>query len=321
MILFSMFHSQACVANLMVILGSPWAPAKSQNTSQEGDFLGLLHDVSQAGKGVVHFWPRESLVAKTFSIINIAREVGFPPRAASKLYGVANFRETGMYARIGRAGLWAIKDRQKETTFEMTPSLDLSFELLSDLFRLRPQREYLLWSRILRRAVTASDAAYEDGRGSAGFLSVIDPGRPEETRVGRVIALPKHLAQHLYTVWGVRVTYIAQLELLAVLVALTEMAGSVRRTNSIWFIDNTAALMALVKGSSGSHSLDQMAKIVHLACFAIRSVPYFEWIESKANWADEISRKGTQSNWAPHNAFSVKECGVVVELLTFQPLL
>ena len=72
------FHSQACVANLMVILGSPWAPAKSQNTSQEGDFLGLLHDVSQAGKGVVHFWPRESLVAKIFSIINIAREVGFP---------------------------------------------------------------------------------------------------------------------------------------------------------------------------------------------------------------------------------------------------
>ena len=265
------FLSQACVANLMAVLGSPWAPAKSQNISQEGDFLGLIHDVSQAKEGVVHFWPRESLVAKILSIINMARDVGLPPGVASKLYGVANFTETGMYARIGRAGLWAIKDRQKETTFEMTPSLDLSFELLSDLFRLRPQQEYLLWSGTLRRAITASDAAYEDGKGSAGFVSVINPGRPEETRLGKTIALP----ECLYSIWGARTTYIAQLELLAVLVALTEVAGLVHGANSIWSIDNVAALMALVKGSSGSRSLDQMAKIVHLACFAVRSVPYF----------------------------------------------
>jgi hypothetical protein len=221
-----------------------------------------------------------------------------------------------MYGRIGRAGLWAIKDRQKEYGFDITLPISLSFELLSDLFKLMPQREYLLWNKIRRRAVTASDAAYEGGRGSAGFLSVIDPKQPEETRLGRAISLPSSL----YEIWGVRVTYIAQLELLAVLVALTEVAGLIRGANSIWFIDNIAALMALVKGSSGSHSLDQMAKLVHLACFAIRSVPYFEYVESKANWADEISREGTQGNWAPCNAFSIKECGVVVELLTLPNL-
>ena len=120
--------------------------------------------------------------------------------------------------------------------------------------------------------------------------------------------------------WGVRATYIAQLELLAVLVAITETAGVVRGASSVWFIDNVAALMALVKGSSGSHSLDQMAKIIHLACFAIHSVPYFEYVESKANWADEISRVGAQGNWASHNAFSVSECGVAVELLTLPSL-
>jgi len=296
----------------MQLLGSPWAPAKSQVSSSVGDFLGLMHDVSRAEEGVVRFWPRESLVAKVLGIINMASEVGLPAGVASKLYGVANFIETGMYARVGRAGLWAIKDRQKETTFDITPSISLSFELLSDLFKLMPQREYLLWSGVRRRAVTASDAAYESGKGSAGFLSVIDPGRPEETRMGRVIALPGSL----YSIWGTRVTYIAQLELLAVLVALTEVAGLIRGVSSVWFIDNVAALMALVKGSSGSHSLDQMAKIIHLACFAIRSVPYFEYIESAANWADEISREGAQGNWAPRHAFSVGECRAVVELLT-----
>ena len=170
----------------------------------------------------------------------------------------------------------------------------------------------------MRRASTASDAAYENGKGSAGFLSVIDPGRPEETRLGKVITPP----QCLYSIWGARVpvTYIAQLELLAVLVALTEVAGLARGTSSIWFIDNIAALIALVKGSSGSHSLDQMAQLVHLACFAIRSVPYFEYVESKANWSDEISREGAQGTWVPRNAFSVEECGVVVELLTLPSL-
>ena len=309
-------HSQSCVAELMRLLGSPWSPTKTQTSSQEGDFLGLMHDVSRAEEGVVRFWPRETLVSKVLSIISMAREVGLSAGVASKPYGVANFIETGMYARIGRAGLWAIKDRQKETTFDITPSISLSFELLSDLFKLMPQREYLLWRGTLRRAVTASDAAYEGGRGSAGFLSVIDPGKPEETRVGKVIALP----DKLYSIWGARITYIAQLELLAVLVALIEVAGLVRGTNSIWFIDNVAALMALVKGSSNSHSLDQMAKLVHLACFAIRSVPYFEYVESKANWADEISREGTNGDWAPSNAFSVGKCGVVVELLTLPSL-
>jgi hypothetical protein len=98
------------------------------------------------------------------------------------------------------------------------------------------------------------------------------------------------------------------------------VAGLVRGANTIWFIDNIAALMALVRGSSNSRSLDQMAKLVHLACFAIRSVPYFEYVESAANWADEISRKGTQGSWAPDNCFSVTKCGIAAELLTLPSL-
>ena len=100
------------------------------------------------------------------------------------------------------------------------------------------------------------------------------------------------------------------------LVALTEMAGRIRGTSSVWFVDNVAALMALVKGSSCSRSLDQMAKLVHLACFSVHSAPYFEYIESGANWADDISRYGARGSWAPRNAFSVASCSVVVELLT-----
>ena len=152
------FHSQACVADLMQVLGSPWATDKSQVSAYVGEFLGLMHDVSQAGEGIVRFGPRDSRVAKVLNIIRMAREVGLPAGMASKLYGVSNFIETGMYARIGRAGLWAIKDRQKDAVFEITPPISLSFDLRSDLFKLKPQREYLLWGG-------TQESCYGVGRG------------------------------------------------------------------------------------------------------------------------------------------------------------
>ena len=73
--------------------------------------------------------------------------------------------------------------------------------------------------------------------------------------------------------------------------------------------------MALVKGSSGSASLDRMARVVHLACFALGTLPYFEYVESGANWSDEISRKGTTGRWAIANGFSVTSCRTVDVLL------
>jgi len=53
-----------------------------------------------------------------------------------------------------------------------------------------------------------------------------------------------------------------------------------------------------------------------MACFAVRTVPYFEYVESKANWSDEISREGARGKWALRNDFAVGECNVLVELLS-----
>ena len=66
----------------------------------------------------------------------------------------------------------------------------------------------------------------------ARVLGCIDPGKPEGTRSGKVIALPVGL----HSIWGIRAIYIAQLELPVVLVALAEVAGSVRGANTIRFI-------------------------------------------------------------------------------------
>ena len=73
--------------------------------------------------------------------------------------------------------------------------------------------------------------------------------------------------------------------------------------------------MALVKGCSGVPSMDQMAKAIHLGAFSLEAQAYYEYVESKANWADEISREGLAGSWAVKNKFITRHCGVSTLLL------
>ena len=97
-------QSQAQVAAFMSLLGSPWAPEKSQRHGPTGDFLGLMHDLAEVVKGRIVFWPREALTEKVGAILAVARKTGLPSGAASKLYGIMNFVETRMFGRVGRGG-------------------------------------------------------------------------------------------------------------------------------------------------------------------------------------------------------------------------
>ena len=80
-----------------------------------------------------------------------------------------------------------------------------------------------------------------------------------------------------------------------------------RQARGVFFIDNTAALMALVRGRSNQESLDSMALLVHLALFVLQAWVYFEWVETKSNWADGISRLGMDDPWYQENHFAVTE--------------
>ena len=160
--------------------------------------------------------------------------------------------------------------------------------------------------------MAATDAAYENALGTAGFLLVVSPGRLKESRSGGSIAIP----HDLYKYWGCKDTYIAQLELFAVLAAVVVNAQVLRGIRCLWCIDNTAALMSLIRGCSDSTSVDQMSNVIHTACFSLRMYPYFEYVESGSNWADKISRLGMKGAWARIHNFSLSTCTVCPILLS-----
>ena len=116
--------SQAELARLLDILGSPWAERKRQPCASQADFLGLEHDLSNVPSGTITFWPRARLVDNVAAAVQLAHESRHISRGqAAKLYGRVNFLDQGVYGKVGRAGLAALSDRARGEGPSWSPTL------------------------------------------------------------------------------------------------------------------------------------------------------------------------------------------------------
>lgn len=223
------------------------------------------------------------------------------PGTAAKLYGIANFFEQGIYGRVGCGGLAAIKERQYEKGMFLTPAIISSFEVLEAVVKSRPSRLFEVLPADPLRFCIASDAALEAPlQGTGGFVIVwLSPAH--QTREAFVADIPREI----YDLWSPGEKKIAQLELIMVLYGLVMRPDMFRNRRGIWFIDNTAALMSLIRGRSDSPDLEHMSRMIHVALYALNCWIFWEWIPSKSNWADAISRLGANDPWVHRNGFTV----------------
>ena len=279
---------------LAELLGSPFSAEKHQAMSSEGDFLGLWHSVSQAAHpGHVSFWVRDRLIHKVRDYMAEAfQRQSLSPGVAAKLYGCLNFLGHGCWGKVGRSGLLALQERQtsKQGPFPVTDDLVSSLQLVQSLLSLRPCRHYDLQPSGQQRFVAASDAAQDAPQeGSAGCLFL----SPAKERLAFILEVD----DRLFNLWDEQPAKIAQLELVVVLMALAFYAPYVRGKHGLWFIDNVAALMSLIKGRSSTAELDLMSGAVHAILCGLGCATYFEWVQSADNWSDGISRAGLRDPW------------------------
>ena len=87
-----------------------------------------------------------------------------------------------------------------------------------------------------------------------------------------------------------RKTYISQLELLAAVAAYSTYPHLFAGRRVHHFIDNTAALSALVHGYSQKTEMALMVNAFYLQLTGLRASVYFDYVPSKANIADLPSR-------------------------------
>ena len=229
----------------------------------------------------------------------------------------ANFIEHGMFGKVGRGGMNAIKDRQFDICSTITKNIEEAFDMLYAAVKLKPQRIVYMGIPLVPRFVGASDAAYKQqaATGTGGYLVVTHIHSPDELRQGGVV----HVPEEAYNQWTFDYTCIAQLELAMVFWGFMRSAAALRGSRGFWYIDNTAALMSAVKGRSNQPDLDKLASMIQLCCYVWNIWPYFEWIESDSNWTDGISRHGHEDTWHTSHSFVTDDSFFCCELAGLPP--
>ena len=124
--------------------------------------------------GAVEFWVKDKLVSKLSGLISSSiQSDSLTPGVASKIYGLANFFEQGVFGRVGAGGLHAIKEKQYERSNILSTDLMSCFQILQSVLSLQPRRQFPVLSLPHDRFCAASDAALESpGQGTGGFLIV-----------------------------------------------------------------------------------------------------------------------------------------------------
>ena len=88
-----------------------------------------------------------------------------------------------------------------------------------------------------------------------------------------------------------RKQYIGQLELYAALAAYTTFKDELQGRKVVHWIDNTSALASLIKGYSSKPDSAQIVHAFHSFNLGLKCKVWFEYVNTKANIADEPSRK------------------------------
>ena len=67
--------------------------------------------------------------------------------------------------------------------------------------------------------------------------------------------------------------------------------------DSVWFVDNAAAVSTLIRGAAKPEDIDRIATAVAFQNAHLRHRPWFEWIDSDSNPSDGLSRDGLEDSW------------------------
>ena len=105
----------------------------------------------------------------------------------------------------------------------------------------------------------------------------------------------------------VRKTQIYAAEVFAILAAVHEHLIELASRDVIFFIDNEAACAAMVRGSSSEEDVGAVVNAVHWLLFRVDCRPWFEWVDSKSNCSDGLSRDGLEDVWTIAQGWQLKE--------------
>ena len=137
----------------------------------------------------------------------------------------------------------------------------------------------------------------------------------EEPRLGWIVCRPgkeplgytMELREQFVRLLLPRKTQIFAAEAIVPLMVLLLSPELLARSDVVWFIDNEAAVSSLIRGTPRAEDVGHLAAAVHILCLKLEVRICFEWIDSKSNPADGLSRDGLRDEWACRQGWQTAE--------------
>ena len=94
---------------------------------------------------------------------------------------------------------------------------------------------------------------------------------------------------------------------MATVAATWSLARHIRGKDVIWFVENEGAAAAAIRGASTQGDVDHFVQVAHLLWMKLECRVWIEWIDSKSNPADGLSRLGLQDPWTQEQGWDFSE--------------
>jgi len=284
--------AQQALDSLHKMLGMlPLAEDKHKPPGSTNDVLGVSCDLSQAARGTVIFQPTARRCEKVLAALTSHQDLDhLSPAEAASLVGKLGFICSSLFNRLGRALLAPLRERQHDNsgstswTPAMSRMLDALRIILDDASR-SARRVDVRMDSDLPPILIYTDASCSSSEKGLGIV-LVDTNPASPARLFARAECPEWiLARFNDPDWVVN-----QLENLAAVSALMTFRGRLEGRRVFQFIDNTAAMSAIVHGYSRKPDLAVTANLYHVVSATLRTDVFFEWVPSKANIADIPSR-------------------------------
>ena len=94
-------------------------------------------------------------------------------------------------------------------------------------------------------------------------------------------------------------------ESMAVLAAVWQDQSVLAGRDIIWFNDNEAAVISMIRGGSAEGVVNDIAEATHLPLHRLGCRMWIEWIDSGSNPSDGASREGADCPWCAKTGVTV----------------
>ena len=292
------FTAQTCLDAVLRQMGYGSEPSKRKANGLSNIGLGVLTDFSRIrSEHTATVAPDEGKIESSLAALRKMKERGVCTASqAENTVGKGRWLTSQLKGRAGTAALQPFAQRIQDKQTAWLPEMDHSLEFLELIFddEFKPILEIkaaelnegdepilLVWSDASHHTSYTDAEGYHVMRGS---IHIYDQGTADHY-VGH-----GRMPQEYTELFVVTEALIGRGEIAYLIGAMWSCPSLFVDRKVIHFVDNAPALSNVINGYSGRADMARFVNMHHAACIALNVDWYGEWIPSKANIADIMTR-------------------------------